>query len=53
MKKNESISLFNFDCLTSLKNPLSELALQAKGFCFMFRLASVCNQIGSYELIMN
>ena len=30
MKKNESMSLFNFDCLTSLKNPLSELALQSK-----------------------
>lgn len=43
----------NAEMRKKLKNPLSELALQSKGICFMFRLASVCNQIGSRELIMN
>ena len=41
----------NAEMRKKLKNPLSELALQTKGICFMFRLASVCNQIGSRELI--
>ena len=43
----------NAEMRKKLKNPLSELALQSKGICFVFRLASVCNQIGSRELIMN
>ena len=43
----------NAEMPDKLKNPLSELALQSKGTCFMFRLASVATKISSRELIMN
>jgi hypothetical protein len=43
----------NAEMRKKLKNPLSELALQSKGICFMFRLASVATKISSRELIMN
>ena len=40
----------NAEMRKKLKNPLSEQALQSKGICFMFRLASVATKISSRQV---